>query len=140
MLRRVIVVEDDPFSQDFYKIFFKKICREVYILEDVDSIIYEITKGDVDLIIMDINIKNTYMNSVRLDGIKLSRLLKEKYHYLKIPILLISAYPISAYGDNVLAESLADGYFSKPIYDYNKLVEKINKLVYSENERQSTCS
>ncbi|MBI5730146.1 MAG: response regulator [Ignavibacteriales bacterium] len=140
MLRKVIVVEDDPFSQDYYKIFFKKLCNEVFILENVDSIINEIEKGDVDLIIMDINIKNTYWNSERLDGMKLSNIIKKRFNNLKIPVLLISAYPISAFGDNVLADSMADDYFIKPIYDYNKLIDKINKLVYSKNERQNTNS
>jgi len=140
MLRKVIVIEDDPWSQDFYKIFFKKLCDEVFILEDFDSIITEIENGDVDLIIMDINIKNTYWNSERLDGIKLSSIIKRRFHYLKIPILLISAYSFSGSGSNALADSLADDYFIKPICDYNKLVNKINKLVYSKDERQNINS
>ena len=135
MLRKVIVVEDDPFSQDYYKIFLKKLSNEVLILENVDSIMNEIEIGDVDLIIMDINIKNTYWNSERLDGIKLSNMIKRRFNYLKIPVLLISAYPISAFGDNVLADSLADDYLTKPVYDCDKLINKINKLVYSDNER-----
>jgi CheY-like chemotaxis protein len=135
MLKKVIVVEDDPFSQDFYKIFFKKLCSEVLILEDVDTIIKEIEKGDVDLVIMDINIKNTYLDSKRLDGVKLSNLIKRKFNDRRISVLLISAYPISAFGSNILADSLADGYLTKPINDYNKLIDKINKLVFSKNER-----
>jgi two-component system torCAD operon response regulator TorR len=140
MSKKIVVVEDDLFSQDFYKLFFKKIGMEVFILESFDSIITTIENHQIDLIIMDINIKNTFYNSVRLDGLGLSKIIKSRYGSLNIPILLITAYPISTFGENVLDECMADDYFTKPIYDYNLLVEKINKLIYSKNERQSTYS
>jgi DNA-binding response OmpR family regulator len=135
MLKKIIIVEDDAFLQDFYKVFFKKIGGEVLIQENADVILTEINKGGVELIIMDINLRNTYLNNQRIDGIKFSRYIKETFRQVKIPILLITAYPISSFGDNLLEDSLADDYLVKPIVDYNKLVDKINKLVISKNER-----
>ncbi len=134
-LRKIIIIEDDAFLQDFYKLFFKKVGGETIILENADEVLKEIHSGGVDLIIMDINLRNTYLNSQKVDGIKFSRYIKENFYHLKIPILLITAYPLSSFGENVLEVSLADDYLIKPIADYNQLIEKINKLVFVQNER-----
>ena len=134
MLAKIIIVEDDSFLQDFYRIFFRKIGGDIIILEDGSKIIQEIENGNVDLVIMDINLRNTYLNSEKMDGIHLSRYIKLNYESMNIPILLITAYPISSVGDNLLAESMADDYLIKPITDYNLLIQKINKLVYEHTE------
>lgn len=132
---RVLIVEDDIFLQDFYRLFFKKIKCDVVIKEDGTDIINEIISGNVDLIIMDINLRNTYLNGLRVDGIRFSRYIKTNYPGLAMPILLITAYPVNSFGENMLEESLADDYLIKPITDYNQLVNKINKLVFAQNER-----
>ncbi|MDP3582717.1 MAG: response regulator, partial [Ignavibacteria bacterium] len=123
------------FLQDFYRLFFKKIKCDVVIKEDGTDILNEIISGNVDLIIMDINLRNTYLNGLRVDGIRFSRYIKTNYPHLSMPILLITAYPVNSFGENMLEESLADDYLIKPITDYNQLVNKINKLVYAQNER-----
>jgi len=132
MLKKVIIVEDDIFLQDFYKIFFKKFGAEVLILENVDDILKELHLGNVDLIILDVNLRNTMLSSKRIDGIMLSQYIKRNYGHLKVPILLITAYPSTSFGDSILEKSMADDYLLKPIADYNKLVDKINKLVFGQ--------
>jgi len=134
-LRKIIIVEDDVFSQDFYRLFFKKVGGEVHILENADEIIQTIQGGEIDLILMDINLKNTVLGSRKMDGIRLSRYIKEQFHSYKIPILLVTAYPLSSFGENVLEDSGADDYLVKPIVDFNVLIDKINKLVVERNER-----
>ncbi len=135
MLKKIIIVEDDTFLQDFYRLFFKKIGANVLIIEDTDTIIKEIQTGEVDLIIMDINLRNTMLNNQRIDGAKLSRYIKLNFAQFRIPILLITAYSVSSLNESLLDESLADDYLLKPIADLNQLIEKINKLVFDKNER-----
>ena len=129
MLRKIVIIEDDLFLQDFYRFFFKKVGGEVIILEDGDAIINVIETTIIDLIIIDINLRNTFLNSKKVDGIQLSRWIKEKYRSLRIPIILITAFPPSSFGGTLLEDSLADDYLLKPIVDYNILIEKINNLV-----------
>jgi CheY-like chemotaxis protein len=134
-LLKILIVEDDVFSQDFYRLFFRKIGGEILIIENADEIVGKIQEDQVDLIIMDINLKNTKLGSLKMDGIRLSRYIKEEFGYLKIPILLVTAYPLSSFGENVLEDSHADDYLVKPIADFNTLIDKINKLVLYKNER-----
>jgi CheY-like chemotaxis protein len=128
-LKKILVIEDDTFLQDFYRIIFKKIGAEIILAEDSDDIFRIVNEGEVELIIMDINLRNTSMNSKRIDGIKLSRYIKERFSHLHIPIILITAYPLASFGNNILEDSMADDYLIKPIADFNQLIEKINNLV-----------
>ena len=134
-LNKIIIVEDDTFLQDFYKIFFKKVGGEVFIIEDPNEIIKSVLDSRPDIIIMDINLRNSMLGSQKIDGIKLSRYIKQNFCHLRIPILLITAYALSTFGENVMEDSMADDYLIKPIVDYNKLIEKINKLVCVNVER-----
>lgn len=134
MLGKVLIIEDDLFLQDFYRIFFRKIGSDILILEDGEKILKEIESDKISLVVMDINLRNTYLNSEKMDGVKLSKYIKTNYAKLNIPVLLITAYPVSSVADNMLAESMADDYLIKPITDLNLLVQKINKLVYEHTE------
>ncbi len=135
MLGKILIVEDDTFLQDFYRLFFSKIGREIIILEDGNKIIQEIEKGEINLIIMDISLRNTYLNNNKVDGIKLSRYIKINFPSFNIPILLVTAYSNQMMNSEYLKDSLADDILVKPIVDYNQLIEKINKLVFVQNER-----
>lgn len=128
-VKKILIIEDDIFLQDLYRIFFKKLGAEIILTEDSDDILRIISEGEIELIIMDINLRNTNLNSQRIDGIKFSRYIKEHFSSLNIPIMLVTAYPIESLGNNLLEDSLADDYLLKPITDYNQLIEKINNLV-----------
>lgn len=127
--KKILIVEDDIFLQDLYRIFFKKIGAAMILAEDADDILELISEGKIELIIMDINLRNTNLNSQRIDGIKFSRYIKEHFGSLHIPIILVTAYPLASFGSNILEDSLADDYLIKPITDYNQLIEKINNLI-----------
>ena len=129
MNKTILIIEDDPFSQDFYNFIFRKAGLKSLIMEDGDLILLELAKLEIGLIIMDINLKNTSLNGDRINGVKFSKLIKEDEKFKTIPILLVTAYSISTNGDSFFAESLADDYIVKPIIDYNQLISKIKSLL-----------
>ena len=130
-MKNIIVVEDDPFSQEFYKYLLKREGYLPLIIEEGDLLFKELKNGVISLIIMDINLKNTYLNNEKVDGVILSRLVKKSPEYFDIPILLVTAYSLVTDGPGFFKESLAEDYITKPIMDYNLLLEKIKKLVES---------
>lgn len=129
MNKTILIIEDDPFSQDFYNFIFRKAGLKSLIMEDGDLILLELAKDEIGLIIMDINLKNTTLNDERINGVKFSRIIKENEKYKNIPVVLVTAYSISTNGDSFFAESLADDYIVKPIIDYNELISKIKNLL-----------
>ena len=129
--KKILIIEDDSLLQEFYKILFRKLDIDFMIMENGDEIIDEIIKDTVCLIIMDINLRNTYLGTEKIDGIKLSRYIKEKFYTFKIPILLVTAYSQHTCGDDILQESRADDIILKPIISYDKLLEKVRRLAKS---------
>ena len=129
MERYIIIVEDDPFTQEFYKYLFAKTKFKISIIEDGDKVIENLASGNVCMLIMDINLKNSFLKGKRIDGVCLSRHIKQNESFSKIPILLVTAYQKNVGPNNFLEDSLADDYIVKPIVDYNELIKKVNKLV-----------
>lgn len=129
MDRKIIIVEDDPFTQQFYKYLFSKTKYVTTTLEDGDELMSLLGEESISLIIMDINLKNSYMNGEKVDGVMLSRHIKLNEAHSKIPILLVTAYQKQLGTNNYFEESLADDYIVKPIVDYNELLNKVNKLI-----------
>jgi CheY-like chemotaxis protein len=128
MKKKVLVVEDDPFSQNFYNIILSKTGFEAIILENADEVLNRVKTGEISIIIMDINLKNTYLEGKKIDGAMLSRIIKSD-NTLRIPVLIITAFSPSIKGNTFFEESLADDYIIKPIIDYNILLQKINELI-----------
>lgn len=129
MEKKIIIVEDDPFTQEFYKYLFSKTKYNTTTLEDGDELIRILDQDPINLVIMDINLKNTYMNGNKVDGVILSRYIKQNQKHSKIPILLVTAYQKGMGTNNYFEESLADDYIVKPIVDYNELLTKVNNLM-----------
>jgi len=126
---KILIIEDDNILQEFYRILFRKLGHDVIILEDGEKIISTIKNEKISLIIMDINLRNTYLNSEKYDGIKLSRYIKENFNNLVLPIILVTAYSPNYCGDNLLRESLADDLILKPIISFEKLIQKVNRFI-----------
>jgi len=129
MKRRIIIVEDDPFLNEFYTFVFNKVNYEAVILEDGDLFLEKLNNEKFDLIIMDINLKNTYFEGKKIDGVWLSRYIKTDAELNKIPLIVVTAYSINAATKNMLSDSLADDYLIKPIHDINMFLNKLNSLM-----------
>jgi CheY-like chemotaxis protein len=129
MKKKILIVEDDKLTQIFYLHLFKKTDYEIVILEDGDKIIDSVKKDNYSLLILDISLKNTYLNNERIDGIKLGQYIKEIVGFNHLPILLVTAYENRDGISDFLKITKADDYITKPIYDYNILLEKVNLLM-----------
>lgn len=128
MKKNILIVEDDPFTQKFYSYLLSKINYEIDVIEDGDKIFDLVKQKDYSIIIMDVNLKNTYLNGERIDGIELSKILKQSVESSNIPIIIITAYNLS-HESELFTKSLADDFIVKPIEDYNVLTSKVEKLV-----------
>lgn len=129
MLKPIIVVEDDPFTKEFYNYLFKKTGYDCIQTEDGDQVIKTLETEEISLVILDINLKETYLNGKKTDGVELSRTIKQNEKINGVPVLLVTAYTNKSGGRNYFDDSLADDYITKPVTDFNKLLGKINSLI-----------
>ena len=130
-MKKLIIVEDDRITQQFYTMFFNKNGFDAIITDNGDKIFEALVKGDVDLILMDINLSNTYLNGEKIDGIKLAQLIKADENLKHVPLVLVTAYSLSSQLKQLLNDSKAEDIITKPILDYSRFLNKINTLIAS---------
>jgi len=130
-MKKLIVVEDDMITQKFYSIFFNKNGYQTLITDNGDKVFNALINEDIGLILMDINLSNTYLNGEKLNGIQLSKYIKTDKKFLNIPLVLVTAYSLSNQIKQLLFDSRAEDIITKPILDYNLFLTKINSLIAS---------
>lgn len=128
MSGKILIVEDDPFTQQFYNYFFTRTGYEIIVTEDGDKIFEILDSEKISLLILDINLKNTYIKNEKTDGIQIAKFIKENDEYKDVPILLVTAYQNKIGTNTFFEENIADDYIIKPINDFNELLQKVDKL------------
>ena len=126
---KILIVEDDTFTQELYKFLFDRKGYKYDITDEGEKVVDILKGGDISLIILDINLKNTYLNNMKTDGIGIAEFIRNIPEYAKIPILVISAYQSNVNGRNLMKEGLVDDFIVKPIIDFNLLLDKVKKLL-----------
>jgi CheY-like chemotaxis protein len=123
----ILIVEDDVFTQELYKFFFQRKGYKYIITDDAEKFFSILEQNNVSLVILDINLKNTYLEDEKIDGIILAERLRANEKYSKIPIIVVSAYQSNMNGRNLIKDGLVDDFILKPIVDFNELIGKVNK-------------
>ncbi|MBL8111450.1 MAG: response regulator [Acidobacteria bacterium] len=100
------------------------------ITEDGDVVVSRVRQGTVDLIVMDVSLANTRAGGRRMDGLELTRIVKELEAETgrRVPVLLATAHAMRGDGEKFLEQSGADGYVTKPIVDHAAFVKTVLDL------------
>lgn len=128
-MKKLVIVEDDKITQQFYSMFFNKNGYDTLITDNGDKILETLLTEEVGLILMDINLSNTYLNNEKIDGIKLSQIIKSDEHFKSIPLVLVTASSLSNQVRQFLSDTSAEEIVTKPILDYNRFLNKINNYL-----------
>ncbi len=129
MENRIIVMEDDKFLREFYSFVFRKMKIAADILEDGNLFFQKLETERYDLVIMDLSLKNTYYNNKKVDGVALSRMVKQNNKLKHIPVIVVTAHLVNYHSKHLFDDSLADDYVIKPIGDVNVFIEKIENTI-----------
>jgi two-component system cell cycle response regulator DivK len=130
MSERILVVEDNPMNAKFFEYLLKRKGNfEVIMTEDVDQILQMAKTQEIDLILMDISLGNSYYQGKEVDGTDITNLLKQDSETKNIPVILASAYTMKGDRERFLKETQADDYVAKPIVAPQELIDKINRLL-----------
>lgn len=129
MKKTLLIIEDDPFTQQFYSYLFPKDEFELIQTEDGNTAFEALEKGIVNLIIMDVSLKNTFYKNQKYDGLTLTNLIKKDEKYKDIPLIMITAYKKLTKNSLNFDECTADDYIVKPITDFKMFLDKVRNLV-----------
>lgn len=132
----VLIVEDNPNVAKFYTLALERAgkfrCLQGRSAEEVLS---QARSGEVDVVLLDISLADFTFRGQAVDGLVLSRLIKDDPATAHIPVLLATAHAMEGDRERFLAASGADDYLQKPIYDPAVLVEKV-KSVLERSEKK----
>ncbi len=127
--RNVLIVEDSKLVAKFYRLALERAGGfECLVTENADEILRYAEEGRVDLAVIDVSLNRTEWEGKPIDGVALSRLLKQRARR-PLPILLATAHVMAGDRERLLAASGADDYLEKPIYESELLVNKVRELL-----------
>lgn len=129
----VLIVEDNERVAKFYALALERNGRFHCLLgRSADQILEQARAGKVDAALIDVSLANFTFQGRSIDGLELSRLLKQEPATRHIPIILATAHAMEGDRERFLAASGADDYLQKPIYDPQVLVEVVNRVLHQQ--------
>ena len=134
----VVIVEDDAMNARFMDTVLRRRGGfNVTVTEDVETLLRLAREGSADLVLMDVSLKNSVYRGRAVDGLQITRLLKEDPATASVPVILATAHAMRGDRERLLAESKADEYVSKPIVDQLALIETIKKWIAKKGAVES---
>jgi CheY-like chemotaxis protein len=126
----VLIVEDNPNVAKFYTLALERAGKFRCLQgRSAEEVLEKARSGEVDLVLLDISLADFTFRGQAVDGLVLSRLIKDDPATAHIPVLLATAHAMEGDRERFLAASRADDYLQKPIYDPLVLVEKVNSVL-----------
>jgi len=126
-MANVLLVEDDVMNiLIFRKVLEKRGGHQVTHSEDVPEILQLCLNGLIDLVVMDISLSNSEYEGQLIDGIEITRLIKNQAGGADIPVVLTTAHAMSGDEERFLSASGAQGYITKPIIDHEEFIGQIS--------------
>ncbi len=125
----ILLVEDDRLlAKGTAKLIERMGGHQVEITDDPKEIFQLCQGGKVNLVLMDVNLPGAKWEGEEVSGADLSRLLKSNQQTENIPIIILTAYAMLSEREALLAASGADDLFTKPVKDFQKLIDLIDTL------------
>jgi CheY-like chemotaxis protein len=78
---------------------------------------------------MDVSLGNTRVVGDKVDGVELTRLLRDLPEGINLPVILLTAHAMKGDRERLLFESSANDYVAKPIIDQPGLVSLVKRHI-----------
>lgn len=126
----VLVVEDDLTNA----VLVETILRErggFRVVHTVDParVLDLVDSGELSAVLMDIGLSGSTLAGRRVDGVELTRLIRERPNGRALPVILFTAHAMLGDRERYLFSSGANDYVTKPIVDQDGLVRLITRHI-----------
>lgn len=132
---KILLVDDDTLLTETTATLIQ--CsgdHQVYITDEPTEVFRQCQSGNIDVVMMDVNLPGAEWQGKSVSGADLSRLLKTQPHTANIPIILVTAYALVNEQNYLLETSKADSFYAKPILDFDLFLEGLTQLVRKYKE------
>ncbi len=132
---KILLVDDDYLlAKGTAKLIERLGGHHVIIDDEPAAIVQQCQTGDIDIVLMDVNLPGAYWKDEEVSGTDLARFLKTDSQTAHIPIILLTAYAMLSERQTLLQASYADELLTKPVTDYNALLEFMTRLVAASRQ------
>lgn len=129
-MKTVLIVEDEPLNVIvFSKILSKRGGLAVKHTENVEEVMQIVVGGEADIVLMDVDLRNSRYQGKAMNGIQITQMLKANPQTAQVPVILVTASVMEGDRENFLKLSGADGYIPKPVIDQQEFVAQITAML-----------
>lgn len=133
----ILIVEDHALVAKFYRLALERAGGySCLVSEDVTEILAAVESGGVDLAILDISLRGSEWDGHPVDGLELARLIRQRARR-PLPIILATAHAMVGDRERLLEASGADAYLEKPVYEADRLVGLVRRLLAEHRAPES---
>lgn len=126
----VLVVEDDPANAVLVEAILASVGGfDVVCSDDGDEVLSVIRERPVLAVLMDVSLGSTRISGEKVDGVELTRRIRDLPEGLNLPVILLTAHAMKGDRERLLFESSANDYVAKPIIDQKGLVELVGRHI-----------
>lgn len=126
----VLVVEDDPANAILVEAILTTVGEfAVKCTDDGDEVLRMVREQPVAAVVMDVSLSHTRVGGERVDGVELTRRLRDIPEGLNLPVILLTAHAMRGDRERLLFSSSANDYMAKPIVDQHGLVELVARHI-----------
>jgi CheY-like chemotaxis protein len=128
----VLVVEDDPANAVLVEAILTAVGEyDVVCSDDGDEIVRIVQERPVKAVLMDVSLGNTRFAGEKVDGVELTRRLRDLPEGINLPVILLTAHAMKGDRERLLFESSANDYVAKPIIDQQALVALVKRHIHA---------
>lgn len=129
MPMKILLVDDDYLlAKGTAKLLERLGGYQVIIADEPAAIFQACQTGEVDVVLMDVNLPGARWDNEEISGADLACFLKTDPQTAHIPIILLTAYAMLSERQELLQASQADALLTKPVTDYNVLFKLMTEL------------
>jgi CheY-like chemotaxis protein len=130
MADKILLVEDDPVNVKFMQVVLtRRGGYEVTVSEEVGEILRFVKEEKPVLVIMDVSLSRSTWEDRKVDGLAITRLLKQDPDSAKIPVMLATAHAMFGDRERFMRDTGAEGYLAKPIHDPDLFLKAIREVI-----------
>jgi len=123
MTETVLLVEDDMTNRLLVEAVLSSMGGfEVIGTDDGDRVLELVASRELAAVVMDVSLRGTEVAGEKVDGVELTRRIRQIERGAQLPIILLTAHAMTGDRERLLFSSGANDYVPKPITDPNAFV------------------
>ena len=127
-MKRVVIVEDNASVAKYFRYVLEHEGYTAAITESGDEVVQLAREPETVAALVDVSLRATQYAGRYIDGLELSRILKEDEQTARVPVIIATAHVMAGDRERFLQESKADGFLRKPVVDPQDVLSLLKQL------------